>query len=307
MKALFIINPVAGRGAALKVWRRIEHLVTGDRQIDAVIPDSAAGTRKAAAEARKAGYERAIVVGGDGTLLAVADELAHGETALGVIPAGTGNDFCRNSDIVRQAEAALRVALGPHTRRIDLGQAAGGRHFLNAAGIGFDAEVAAAASSFPTGLGGNLPYLLGALQTLFRYKPIHVEITVDDQKYTGPITMVAVANGRYYGGGMQIAPLASRSDGLLDVYVAEGLSRGQVLGLLPRVYTGGHIHNPKVHLLRGQQVRVQVSEPVRAHIDGEPLFYDALAFHVHPRALAVALPEPDPVEAERPASAAKLG
>lgn len=290
MKTLFLINPKAGRGTALKTWNRLEPLVAGERQYEAVVPDSVAATRKAAADAVRAGYERVVVVGGDGTLVTVAGELANSDTAIGHIPAGTGNDFCRNSGISRKPEAALRVALGPHTRRIDMGQAAGGRYFLNAAGIGFDAEVAAAAVAYPDGLGGNLPYLLGVFATLTRFRPVYAEVTVDGQRYEGDMTLIAIANGRYYGGGMQIAPTASREDGLVDVYIAEGMGPMQLLGLLPRVYGGSHVKSPRVHVLRGEHVRVKVGAPVRAHLDGEALLYETLQFHARPNSLLAALP-----------------
>jgi YegS/Rv2252/BmrU family lipid kinase len=300
MKTLFLVNPSAGRGAALKTWRRIEPLVAGDRTVDVVIPDSAAATRKAAADAVKAGYDRVVAVGGDGTLLSVADELAHTETALGAIPAGTGNDFCRSSGIPRRIEEALAIALGPHVEPVDLGEAVGGRHFLNAAGVGFDAEAAAAAAKFPTGLGGNLPYLLGIFDTLLRWRPVEAEITVDAERYTGPITLAAVANGRYYGGGFPIAPGASRYDGCLDVVVAEGLSRTELLGLLPRLYAGTHVHSPKVRVMRGQEVQVRMAEPMRAHVDGEALLFDSLAFRVRPKALLAALPRSEAGGGELP-------
>ncbi|HWI60624.1 MAG TPA: diacylglycerol kinase family protein [Symbiobacteriaceae bacterium] len=286
MKTLFLVNPKAGRGSALRIWRRIEPRVTGD----VVIPPSAEATRQAAADAVRAGYDRVVVVGGDGTLTAVAGELAGTGTVLGVLPAGTGNDFCRTSGIPGNPEAALAIALGPATCRIDVGRTSGGRCFLNAAGVGFDADVAAAASGFPDGLGGTLPYLLGAVTTLFRYRPVTATVTVDGQRYEGTMTMIAVANGNYYGGGMKIAPNASRHDGLLDVYVAEGMGPLHMLNLLPRVYSGGHVRSPQVHALRGREVEVRVESPVRAHLDGELLPEDTFRFNVSPGALLVAMP-----------------
>lgn len=290
MKALFIVNPRAGRGAGLKTWDRIGKRVARNRLFDAVIPATCAETRKIAAEAVKAGIDRVIVVGGDGTLAAVAAELALSDTTLGVVPAGTGNDFCRNTGIPHHHDSAFEIAVGVQAQPIDLGQAAGGHYFLNVAGIGFDAEVAVVASAFPSGLGGTLPYLLGALSTMSWYKPVHVDVTVDDQQFSGPIMLVAVANGRCYGGGMQIAPLAHQWDGKLDVCIAGSVGRFELLNLLRQVYAGAHIRHPKVLMLRGRHVRIQVKGDVRAHLDGEPLNWDTLAFQVQPKALSVAMP-----------------
>jgi diacylglycerol kinase (ATP) len=291
MKTLFLVNPKAGRGSALRVWQRIEPLVPRERGVEVVIPDSLAATRKTASEAVKAGVERVVVVGGDGTLLSVADELVHSDTAVGLIPAGTGNDFRRDYGLPRRPEEALAVALGRETQRVDVGQAWGGRHFLNAAGIGFDAEVAVKASTYPSGLGGTLPYLMGAITTLLQYRPMEVRVTVDgERRYEGDSTMIAVANGRYYGGGMQIAPSARRDDGLIDVCIAEGMGPLKLLGLLPQVYGGGHVRSPRVHVLRGEHVQIEVGAPVRAHVDGDPLPYESLTFQARARALRVAMP-----------------
>jgi diacylglycerol kinase (ATP) len=299
VSALFIINPRAGRGSGRKIWERISRRVSGSRLFDAVIPGSSAETRQAAADAVKAGIGRVIVVGGDGTLAAVAGELAFSATTLGVIPAGTGNDFCRNTGIPRQPDAALEIAIGPQTQVIDMGQAAGGRYFLNAAGIGFDAEVAAAASAFPAGLGGTLPYLLGAFATIARYKPMPVVVTVDEQRYCGPAMLVVAANGRCYGGGMQVAPLADPGDGQLDVCIATDVGRVGLLNLIRQAYAGGHIRHPRVVMLRGASVSVAVEGAVRAHLDGEPLPPQSLTFEARRGALSVATPLQSHVAADR--------
>ncbi len=290
MRALFIVNPRAGGGAGQRVWNRLAMKVASNEMVDAVIPATLAETRRIAGDAVRAGVHRVIVVGGDGTVATVASEIAGTDTTLGAIPAGTGNDFCRNSGIPLNPTAALEVALGAHTQQIDMGRAANGRVFLNVAGIGFDAEVALAAKGFPSRMRGTLPYLMGGLVTTFRYKPIHVDVAVDDQQFSGAAMLIAVANGRYYGGGMQVAPQAYRSDGQLDVCIVGSVQRLALLNLLRQVYTGAHVRHPKVLMLRGEEVRVQVRGASRAHLDGEPLEPGSLAFQVQPRALSVAMP-----------------
>lgn len=290
MRTLFIVNARAGGGNGRRVWERVAPRVARNRLCDAVIPASHAETRKVAAEAVRAGIDRVIAVGGDGTLATVAAELAFTDTTLGAVPAGTGNDFCRNTGIPLDPTAALEVALGAGTQMIDMGRAAGGRCFLNVAGIGFDAEVAVTAHAFPAGLRGTLPYLLGALWTMAWYRPADLTVTVDAQKFAGPATMVAIANGRYYGGGMQIAPQAHQGDGKLDVCIVGGLGRLELLTLLRRVYSGAHVRHPKVLMLRGEAVHVEARGGTRAHLDGEPLDRDALTFQIEPGALSVAMP-----------------
>ncbi|MGE5674255.1 MAG: diacylglycerol/lipid kinase family protein [Mycobacterium leprae] len=290
VRTLFIVNPKAGRGAALQAWKRIEKHVAGKPEIEAVIPPSYEATRSAAAEAARTGIERVVALGGDGTLDAIAGELAHSDTSLGVIPSGTGNDFGKTNGISLDPEAALPIALGTHTRRVDLGLAAKERHFLNVAGAGFDAQVSSVVLQYPKGLGGTLPYLMGAITTIFRYQAVPVTITVDDQQYEGPITLVAVANGSQYGGGMRIAPSARRDDGVFDVCIADQLSRAELFGLLPRVYTGSHVNHPKIHFLSGRHVQIQARGPIHAHADGDLLKSTDLTFETLVGALNVAVP-----------------
>lgn len=283
----------------------MEQLIAGRRDVEAVIPSTYAETRRLAAEAVKNGLERVVAVGGDGTLDAVADELAGSETIMGAIPAGTGNDFCKTTGIPLRPEAALEVALGASAHDVDLGLAPGGRHFLNVAGVGFDADVATLAGGYPTGLGGTLPYLLGALTTILRFRPVEISVEVDGQRYDGPITLAAIANGPQYGGGMRIAPTARRDDGLFDVYVAEALTRAQLLALLPQVYTGAHAKHPAIHLLRGENVRITPRGPIHAHVDGDVIDPGGLTFRVRPGALRVALPGTPEVRKQQPE--ARLG
>jgi diacylglycerol kinase (ATP) len=287
---LFLINPTAGRGTCLQIWKQIERIVASDRQAEAIVPSSYEEMRRVAAEAVRAGVDRVIALGGDGTLDAVAAELAGSDTTLGVIPAGTGNDFTKTNLIPRSPQAALAIATGPHIRRLDLGMANGRHPFLNVAGAGFDAEVAAVHRNYPKGLGGTLPYLLGTIATLRRYKPVHVTVTVDEQVFQGPITLVAVANGPQYGGGMRIAPTARRDDSAFDVYVTEAMPVLDMVKLLPRVYTGTYVKDPRVHLLRGRHVSVVPDSNLYVHVDGDVIDPGQVTFELLPRALSVAVP-----------------
>lgn len=290
LRVLFLVNPRAGRGAALRTWRRAEQLAMGYGWFDWVVPRSYSETKRVAAEAVRAGIERLVVIGGDGTLDAVAGELAHTDTALGIIPSGTGNDFSRTAGIPAGLEAAFAVAVGPTTRRIDLGIAGDRHRFLNVAGAGFDAEVGAHSSRVPSRLGGGLPYLVGTLTALAHFHPVTAEVQVDEQRHSGLTTMVAVANGPQYGGGMRIAPDARRDDGLLDVCIVEGMSRTELLRVFPGVYAGQHVHHPKIRMLRGREVQIRPHSPMRLHADGDLLGLTEFSFRVEPGALSVAMP-----------------
>src|SRR5258707_13735896 len=129
--------------------------------------------RELAQSAAQAGYERVVVVGGDGTVCEVASGVAHTQTAVAMIPAGTGNDCCRNLGIPTDALAAANLALDGSVRPVDLGEiftAKGSTHFLNVAGFGFDAEVARRVNAVPKFVGGTAPYAWGAPPTPWAYK-----------------------------------------------------------------------------------------------------------------------------------------
>lgn len=291
MRALFLINPTSGRGRALRRWRELEPLIAGNPAYEAILPASAAETRALAARAAREGMDRVVVIGGDGTLAAVAGELAGTQTSVGFIPGGTGNDFCRNVGLPTQPDAALAVATGSRTRPIDLGMTGDGRHFINIAGVGFDAEVGAIAARYPRGLGGNLPYLLGTLRTMAWYRPMPTEITVDGVRHAMDALMVGLANGRYYGGGMQLAPGASLHDGMLDVVIIGSMGRLEMLKVLGGVYSGAHLKHPRVQVLQGRRVSLQVPSGTKVHVDGDHIPLERLDFEARPASLLVAVPE----------------
>lgn len=254
------------------------------------MPAGCAETRKAAARAVRDGVSRVVAVGGDGTLSAVAGELVNSRTALGIIPAGTGNDFCRNSRIPRDPLKALALALSGDPVPTDVGRCPDGACFLNAAGLGFDAEVAAYAAGLPRTFGGTVPYVWGALSTLRSFRPLELDVTVDQERLSGEYMLVAIANGSGYGGGMQIAPLARTDDGLLDVCLIGAVSPLAAVGLLAKVFRGHHLRHPKVQVLRGSQIRLRPQRQARVHLDGESLLSDSLEVTVHPKALSVVRP-----------------
>ncbi|HYG60065.1 MAG TPA: diacylglycerol kinase family protein [Symbiobacteriaceae bacterium] len=277
MRTLFLVGPEAGQGAALRVWRRVERLALEQGLYDWVAPASDQEARRIAREAVAAGIHRVVVVGGDNTLEAVAAELAFTDSALGMIPAVSGSDFCPSAGIPRDTAVAFAIATGQHTSRVDLGVAAGGYRFLNVAGALFRAE----AGTYSMQLPSRSQRLFPALAALAQYRPVSVEIRVDDQTHRGEVMLVAVANGPQCGGGMRIAPGARRDDGLLDVCIVGGMSRTELVRILPGLYRGEHVNHPKVRMMQGREVHLRPWAREGA---------EACSFGVEPGALAMALP-----------------
>jgi diacylglycerol kinase (ATP) len=285
---LAIVNPAAGNGRCARVWERLRQDVDGLAGWDFIYTERAGHARELAESAARAGVERVVAVGGDGTVCEVANGLAHSETALGTIPIGTGNDTARNLRIPRQPSAAAKLMTAGATRAIDLGvirTAQATSYFVNVAGFGFDAEVAWQVNRLPKLVGGTLPYVVGVVQTLWGYHSPRMRLSVDGHVIERRVFLVAVANSASYGGGMLIAPDASPEDGLFDVCVVSDLSRFEVLRLVPKLYSGGHIGHSAVEMMRCRELSADADRRVRCQADGELVGDLPATFELRPAAL----------------------
>lgn len=295
--ALVILNPVAGNGRAQRAAQRI---AAAARSAGATFVETQArghGTELAAGAA-DGGYRRVVAVGGEGTVQEIANGLVAGGgvITLGIVPGGNGNDLARALGLPRDPLAALAVALHGAAEPMDVGLATGSRGsriFVDAAGIGFDAGIAARmAGSRQRWQRGRAGYLLTTLDELRRYRNSRVRIAVDGAPAAERmILFAAVANGAWYGGGMHIAPGARLDDGSLDLCLVGDLSRLAALGQLPGLYRGTHVRHPAVSMTRVRAVELEaVDSDVPVHLDGEPFGSLPLRIEVRPAALTVAMP-----------------
>lgn len=291
-----ILNPAAGGGRARRVESVIRRALdtTDHSDVELALTEHPGHAERLAAEAAESGYARVVAVGGDGTVNEVVNGLLRspGPPPLGVVPVGTGNDFARTLGLPKSTADALELALaGTSTRSVDAGRC-GERYFLNVAGLGYDARVAATAARLPGALRiGPLPFVTAALIELLRHTSYPLEISLDGRTLHRRSLMVAIANGQYYAGGMMIAPGASLEDGLLDVCIAGDVGRLEVLGLLPQVFSGGHVRHPKVEMYRARSVRVEGPSGVLVEVDGEVTGTLPAELSVRPAALNVVVPD----------------
>jgi diacylglycerol kinase family enzyme len=319
-----VVNHTAAR--ARVAWPRVrEALVRAGVPFEAHESARQGETEGSTREALGRGFETVAAVGGDGTLSAAASGffepcagLSEGvppravnpEAALALLPAGTGDDFARGlAGGRREPLEAWAARLVRHrrgdappeetARRVDvlLGSVGGGaRRFvcLNAATLGIGAEVAervAAQGRAARLLPGEARFALAALPRLAAWRNRRVRVTVDGRVWEECGTnLLAVINGAYAGGGMNLSPEASLTDGLLDVLAVSDLSRPALLRELARVHTGGHLGNPDIKLTRGTHVRVETldgSDPLGVEADGDVRGRTPAEFRVMPAALRV--------------------
>lgn len=232
-----------------------------------------------------------VAVGGDGTFHEVVNgvtgEDGRPRAAAGAVMTGRGRDACRNLGLPRDPLAAARRLVEGHEVRRDLGLArwpGGRRYFVNAAGAGFDAMVAARAAR--PGGGGTVPYLRAVIESLRAYRP--VEIAVESEgagDWRGLAAGVVVSNGAHFGGGMRIAPGADPADGALDLVLLGALGRAELVAWLPTIYWGGHLRNAKVTVTRVGRARISGPASLLVELDGEVCGATPLEVSVCPGAL----------------------
>jgi YegS/Rv2252/BmrU family lipid kinase len=236
-----------------------------------------------------------VVVGGDGTVNEVVNALAGTGAELAVLPSGTGQDFGRSHGIPTAADAAIRVALEGGTRTVDLGkvECAGGRGrlFANVGSAGMSGAVARRANAMSKALGGRVTFYYALTREFLGWRNTQVTVELDGGvRREGRLHDVIVANGRWHGGGMQLAPEASQDDGLFDVVLIGDITKLDFATTSPKLYSGAYLSHPKVELLRSATVVVDAAEPLPLEVDGEPIGTTPARFEVVPRALRLRVP-----------------
>ena len=288
-KYFFIINPTAKNGRVMTIWQQVaSELENRIVSYDYAVSTSEENVSELAESAAKKGYI-VVGVGGDGTVSRIAGALVGKNAIFGLIPAGTGNDFARTFAIPKEPLAAVEVLLQGKTTPIDLG-CINGRYFCNVIGAGLDAQVVEDANKVFKRFSGSLAYLLALMRQLFIYRPRRVKITMNDQKIYVNAWLIAVANARYYGSGMMVAPQADPRDGYLDVVVVQNISLFHFLRLFPLVYKGLHINHGAVRKWRTMQLRVESEEPLAIQVDGELYGVTPFDLKVQPQAVRVIVP-----------------
>ena len=284
---LVLINPVAGGGRAVRVWKQVESLLQRDG-IDyrAVLTRGPGHATQLAANARSDGHGALVVLGGDGTVSEVAAGLMEAPLPLAILPGGRGNDLSRALGLPRRPVACWHEISAGISSPVDVGFI-NDRLFVNIVGAGLDAEVAAMANRFPRYLGGILPYMASLALKLAAYRNCQVKVEADDVTWEGKAVLVAVGIGSHYGGGFCIMPGADPSDGLLDVCVAGDISKLGLLSLIPAVLKGKHVNHPKFFTWRARKVKVEAERPLAVQADGEPAGLLPASFGLAPGALSV--------------------
>ncbi|HZJ83487.1 MAG TPA: diacylglycerol kinase family protein [Clostridia bacterium] len=291
MNLLFILNPVAGHGknSALRIIPEIEEYCR-DKSINYEIQKTeyrghATLLTKTALNSSNS-YDAIISVGGDGTLLEVANGLLGSDMSLGLLPAGSGNDFARALGIPSNIGAALELLNEPKTRLIDVANFQD-MFFVNVASVGFDAEIIRDLLKIKRFIPGRASYYAAILLKFFTYKFKNISVTLDDLKFKEKIFLLAIANGTHYGGGMKVNPNGSLDDGYLDVIIINSLPRYKIPFLMTKFIKGKYQDLPFVKTYRCKKVTVDSLDKLVINADGDILASTPATFTARPLALNV--------------------
>lgn len=306
----FIVNPASRSGKSRGAVERLRQYLKREMpKSELRFTDGPNHATELAAKAAAEGYRRLVAVGGDGTLNEVANGILglaeKKRPAVGVIANGTGGDFARRlrelysfpkdfSWLRRLRETAIDVGA------VAMSEASGKdftRHFLNVADAGISGEVVRRVNASPKRF-GTLEYLVSTVRSVRSYHTPKVLVTSQDakgrtKKREIELLLAVIANGRYFGGGMCIAPEAELDDGRLDFLVADKLPYTSLLAQLPRVYRRLRFDHPQVHYSEGEALSLEAeSGEIPLDLDGEFFRVQKAAFQILPQALRILVPSP---------------
>lgn len=298
-----IVNPNAGVKKGTKDWPKILRLLRDEKvDFEFRLTTGRGDATTLAAQAIREGYRNLCVVGGDGTLNEVLNGLmaqqvtAPAEVTLGMIPVGTGNDWCREFGIPFDYRKAIHILKQKKTTLQDAGKVSFFHHdtqevrwFMNVAGMGYDALVAKKTNLLKDrGHGGPLTYLYFIFASLFQYRFIEAVIEVDGETaFKGEIFSMNVGICRYSGGGMLQVPNAVPDDGLLDVTVIKKAPKWMVIRHVGKLYDGTLTHLSIVETFRGKSVRIRSTGRLFLETDGESLGHSPFVFEISERVLKI--------------------
>jgi YegS/Rv2252/BmrU family lipid kinase len=301
-----VVNPKAGLGKARSLWLQLQEEI--EKEIGSFPWDWTGSPRQATSLVRSALQQECdliISVGGDGTHNEVingffADGIpVNSRASLTVFTCGSGADFNRTLGITDEIAAVLHTILSGREREVDVGRLeftlpsglSCQRLFLNIASLGLSARVNKNLSSQPRFLGGSARFLLATVQALLENHNETVSLEVDGKTLPDQvITMVAAANGQFFGGGMRVAPHAQLDDGLLDLVVIGAVGLKDLIRWGLRFYQGRHLTHPRVQYHQAHTIRALSEAPVLVEADGETLGSLPANFTILPRAVRLLVP-----------------
>lgn len=275
----FIFNPAAGAGRSKKALQAAEEYcrqMKVDYKVD--YSEYPGHSIVLAQQAVGKGYEGIVSIGGDGTILEIAQSLRDTDETLGIIPAGTGNDFKYSVGVPGDTKEALDLIFAGNKKRIDIGLLNDEKCFINIAGTGFDVDVIKNTNRVRRIITGSAAYYIGIVLSLFGYKFAKLKLTIDGKEINRTVLLIAAANGRCYGGGLFVNPNADLSDGLLKFVVINKIAKPRILIELPKLQNAHPEQVKELEEFSCSEVLIESEKPLSFNVDGD--IYGQTPMHI---------------------------
>ena len=306
MKYKIIVNPASGNRNTLRRWpevsARIHELFKIPVEAEFTLGPGSGMT--IARRALKSGATNIIVIGGDGTVSEALNgffykyKSINPNATLSFLASGTGSDLSRSFDIPNDLDEALIQIRDGKSKKVDVGKVscknengrAINRYFLNMASFGIGGNVALGSNRFPIlkAFGGRVSFYIHSFTAMLGYKNLAMKISVDGKDpIITKVRNAAVANGKFQGGGMYIAPFANISDGKLDLTILGDLSFLATISLTNHIYKKKAIDHPKIRYSSGKLIEVECEKPISIDVDGEEFGNLPATFQVLPKAVKI--------------------
>ena len=265
---MLIINPISGTvGKGHIVGMVPQYLGDSRFEVDIKYTEHSGHAAELARQAASRAFDIAVAVGGDGTVNEVARSLVHTETALGIVPCGSGNGLARHLGIPMNPSGALRVIADCNIEKLDYGMI-NDTPFFCTCGVGFDAFVSSKFAE--SGKRGLLSYIENTLREGLKYRPDTYDIEVDGEKQHYKAFLIACANASQYGNNVYIAPQASMSDGLMDVTIMEPFNVLEAPQIAIQLFNKSIDTNSRIRTFKCHRLHIHRNAPGVIHFDGDP-------------------------------------
>jgi YegS/Rv2252/BmrU family lipid kinase len=301
-QTVFLVNPASSNGSTGKRWPELAHRAAQlGLHGEALFSERPGHLIELAERAARDGAALVVAVGGDGTLNETVNGVMRSGTSAEVatIPRGTGMDFVRTYGIPNRFDDAVRTIVDGTTRVIDVGRVSyrtwdgrdAERYVANVGSVGMSAAVAQRANGMSKALGGKATFFYALVRVFLEWQNTLVRVELEGGEHReARMHDVIVANGRWHGGAMMLAPQAEPDDGLFDVILIGDINKRDFVTTAPKIYKGTYLAHPKIELLRARAVTVDGPERLPIELDGEQVGTTPARFEIVPAALRVRVP-----------------
>ena len=262
-KILFIINPVAGHGKTIEMLPIIKNKMSSVSDIidyDIQVSKNVGDISEIVKDSFATGVREFVAVGGDGSL----SEMINGLTfpcdnipSIAILPLGSGNDFVKNTIEKKEIDQIFESIIQNKKTLIDVGKV-NDYYFINVCSFGIDGPIIKDTDKLKKIMPGQLSYLTSTIKGGITFKPSLVDVKVDGEIYTGKMILIAIGNGKYFGGGMNICPEAKYDDGLLEVCLVNNVSKLKFIRKISKIYSGQLNEIEEVSYIKGKEIYIEV-------------------------------------------------